>query len=173
MRLRRARSVGTACSARCLKTARLRLLLPAAGGGAIYYGTGHVYGQRDGYRHSNGTRVGRRCAPRAARAAGKAAAGRCLRGAAWRRPFTITACSEPLYARMLMSGARSGNLDQVLARLAQVFSEDANMRMGRIIDSVEPVRLRISHRFGGDYSSGRDAAVDPAFSLPSDKGARG
>ena len=28
---------------------------------------------------------------------------------------------------------------QVLARLAQVFSEDANMRMGRIIDSVEPV----------------------------------
>ena len=41
---------------------------------------------------------------------------------------------EPLYARMLMSGARSGNLDQVLARLAQVFSEDANMRMGRIID---------------------------------------
>ena len=42
-------------------------------------------------------------------------------------------------ARMLMSGARSGNLDQVLARLAQVFSEDANMRMGRIIDSVEPV----------------------------------
>ncbi|MFQ9680480.1 MAG: type II secretion system F family protein [Ruthenibacterium lactatiformans] len=38
-----------------------------------------------------------------------------------------------------MSGARSGNLDQVLARLAQVFSEDANMRMGRIIDSVEPV----------------------------------
>ena len=40
---------------------------------------------------------------------------------------------------MLMSGARSGNLDQVLARLAQVFSEDANMRMGRIIDSVEPV----------------------------------
>ena len=46
---------------------------------------------------------------------------------------------EPLYARMLMSGARSGNLDQVLARLAQVFSEDANMRMGRIIDSVEPV----------------------------------
>ncbi len=48
---------------------------------------------------------------------------------------------EPLYARMLMSGARSGNLDQVLARLAQVFSEDANMRMGRIIDSVEPVKL--------------------------------
>ena len=46
---------------------------------------------------------------------------------------------EPLYARMLMSGARSGNLDQVLARLAQVFSEGANMRMGRIIDSVEPV----------------------------------
>lgn len=46
---------------------------------------------------------------------------------------------EPLYARMLMSGARSGNLEQVLARLAQVFTEDANARMGRIIDSVEPV----------------------------------
>ena len=46
---------------------------------------------------------------------------------------------QMLEGRMLMSGARSGNLDQVLARLAQVFSEDANMRMGRIIDSVEPV----------------------------------
>ena len=62
---------------------------------------------------------------------------------------------EPLYARMLMSGARSGNLDQVLARLAQVFSADGAHHRQR-----GTCACRISHRFGGDYSSGRDAAVD-------------
>ena len=53
------------------KTALYFCCCPAAGGGAIYYGAGHVYGQRDGHRHSNGTRVGHGAAPRAARAAGK------------------------------------------------------------------------------------------------------
>lgn len=45
---------------------------------------------------------------------------------------------EPLYARMLMSGARAGSLDGVLARLAQLFTEDANGKINRVIDSVEP-----------------------------------
>lgn len=45
---------------------------------------------------------------------------------------------EPLYARMLISGARGGSLEQVLARLSDVFTEDANARISRIIDSVEP-----------------------------------
>ena len=94
VRLRRARSVGTACSARCLKNCPLLLLLPG------------------GWRRRNLLRRWPRLRPagwtptqqwnarrtwcgtaRCARS-WKAAAGRCLRGAAWRRPFTITACSN-------------------------------------------------------------------------------
>ena len=46
---------------------------------------------------------------------------------------------EPLYARMLVSGARSGSLDEVLARLAELFTEDADVQMDRLIESIEPV----------------------------------
>lgn len=45
---------------------------------------------------------------------------------------------DPLYARMLVSGAHSGHLDQVLARLADIFTAEANSRMDKIIDSIEP-----------------------------------
>ena len=46
---------------------------------------------------------------------------------------------EPLYGRMLVSGARSGSLDQVLARLSKLFSEDAGHTIDRLINSIEPV----------------------------------
>ncbi len=45
---------------------------------------------------------------------------------------------EPLYARMLLIGARAGSPDPVLARLSDVFTEDANAKMDAIINSVEP-----------------------------------
>lgn len=46
---------------------------------------------------------------------------------------------EPLYGRMLLSGARSGSLDQVLQRLGELFSQDADEQMDRLIDAIEPV----------------------------------
>ncbi len=46
---------------------------------------------------------------------------------------------EPLYGRMLVSGARSGSLDQVLARLSTLFSEDAGHTIDRLINGIEPV----------------------------------
>lgn len=45
---------------------------------------------------------------------------------------------EPLYARMLLSGARSGQTEQVLGRLAALFAQDADDEMDRAIDAVEP-----------------------------------
>ena len=50
-----------------------------------------------------------------------------------------TATFEPLYARMLLNGAHSGNYEQVLVHIADVFSQDADERIHRIIDAVEPV----------------------------------
>ena len=46
---------------------------------------------------------------------------------------------EPLYGRMLLSGARSGNLEQVLARLSDLFTQDANNALDSLIDSIEPL----------------------------------
>mgnify|MGYP002410016462 CR=1 FL=1 len=46
---------------------------------------------------------------------------------------------EPLYARMLVSGAKSGNLDSTLSYLARLTTEDATMRMDRIINRIEPL----------------------------------
>ncbi len=46
---------------------------------------------------------------------------------------------EPLYGRMLLSGARSGSTENVLARLAQLFTQDADQALDRLIDSIEPV----------------------------------
>lgn len=45
---------------------------------------------------------------------------------------------EPLYARMLLSGERGGQTEQVLARLAGLFTQDADDEMDRVVDMVEP-----------------------------------
>jgi len=45
---------------------------------------------------------------------------------------------EPLYARMLQVGVRSGSTDKVLSRLSQIFFADAVVQIDQIIDRVEP-----------------------------------
>ena len=45
---------------------------------------------------------------------------------------------EPLYARMLLSGERSGKTEPVLARLTELFTQDADDEMDRVVDRVEP-----------------------------------
>ena len=39
---------------------------------------------------------------------------------------------------MLVSGARSGSLEQVLQRLSELFSQDAQTRIDRAVDRIEP-----------------------------------
>ncbi|WP_139650739.1 type II secretion system F family protein [Raoultibacter phocaeensis] len=45
---------------------------------------------------------------------------------------------EPVYARMLMIGTRSGGLDQVLDRLSITFFDDAIVQIDGVVDSIEP-----------------------------------
>lgn len=45
---------------------------------------------------------------------------------------------EPIYARMLIVGTRSGSLETVLASLSDTFFEDSITRLDGLIDSVEP-----------------------------------
>ena len=45
---------------------------------------------------------------------------------------------EPIYARMLTIGARSGSMEDVLGRLSLTFFDDAIMKMDRLVDGVEP-----------------------------------
>lgn len=45
---------------------------------------------------------------------------------------------EPVYARMLMVGARTGSTDDVLAHLSGTFFDDAVAQIDRAIDNVEP-----------------------------------
>ena len=45
---------------------------------------------------------------------------------------------EPIYARMLVVGTRSGSLETVLASLSDTFFDDSTARLDRLIDSVEP-----------------------------------
>ena len=45
---------------------------------------------------------------------------------------------EPVYARMLTIGARSGSVEDVLGRLSLTFFDDAIMKMDRLVDGVEP-----------------------------------
>ena len=45
---------------------------------------------------------------------------------------------EPLYGRMLVSGARSGSLEPVLERLTELFAQDARSRIDGAVDRVEP-----------------------------------
>lgn len=46
---------------------------------------------------------------------------------------------EPLYARMLVTGAKSGAMDQVVTRLSELFSEDAAEATEHLTGLVEPV----------------------------------
>jgi type IV pilus assembly protein PilC len=46
---------------------------------------------------------------------------------------------EPLYARMLNVGMRSGSTDEVLAQLSGVFFDDAVVQIDRTLDHVEPL----------------------------------
>lgn len=46
---------------------------------------------------------------------------------------------EPVYARMLTIGTRSGSIDEVLERLSVTFFEDAIAQLDRVIDTTEPV----------------------------------
>lgn len=50
-----------------------------------------------------------------------------------------TGVFEPLYARMLNVGMRSGNTDQTLARLSETFFDDAVVQIDRALDSIEPL----------------------------------
>lgn len=45
---------------------------------------------------------------------------------------------EPMYARMLVVGTRSGSLETVLASLSDTFFDDSIARLDGLIDSVEP-----------------------------------
>lgn len=45
---------------------------------------------------------------------------------------------DSLYTRMLVSGARSGQTENVLVQLAKLFSEDTDRRINRLIDIIEP-----------------------------------
>ena len=46
---------------------------------------------------------------------------------------------EPLYARMLNVGMRSGNTDETLSQLSSTFFDDAILQIDRALDSIEPV----------------------------------
>lgn len=46
---------------------------------------------------------------------------------------------EPVYARMLTIGTRSGSIDDVLDRLSATFFDDAIQQLDRVIDTTEPV----------------------------------
>lgn len=46
---------------------------------------------------------------------------------------------EPFYAHMLKAGTDTGNLEEVLRRLSDLFTEDANAKLDAVIGSVEPV----------------------------------
>ena len=141
------RSVGTACSARCLKNCPLLLLLPGGWRRRIYtaLATFTASGMDTDTAMERASDDGRH----PLRAQLESCRRQMLEGRSLAQAVYDNRVFEPLYARMLMSGARSGNLDQVLARLAQVFSEDANMRMGRIIDKAWNLCLQGFHRFGG------------------------
>lgn len=45
---------------------------------------------------------------------------------------------EPIYARMLIVGTRSGSLETVLTSLSDTFFDDSTAHLDRLIDSVEP-----------------------------------
>ena len=46
---------------------------------------------------------------------------------------------DALYARMIVIGARTGSVENVLAGLGETFFNEAADRVDRVIDSVEPL----------------------------------
>ena len=46
---------------------------------------------------------------------------------------------EPLYARLLNVGMRSGSTEETLAQLSNTFFDDAVLQIDRALDRVEPV----------------------------------
>jgi len=46
---------------------------------------------------------------------------------------------EPLYARMLNVGSRSGTADETLAQLSQTFFDDAVLQIDHSLDHIEPI----------------------------------
>ena len=46
---------------------------------------------------------------------------------------------EPLYARMLSVGVRSGSIDNVLASMSSLFFDDASIQIDRTLDRIEPL----------------------------------
>ena len=46
---------------------------------------------------------------------------------------------EPLYARMLNVGMRSGNVDETLMQLSTTFFDDAVVLLDRTLDNIEPI----------------------------------
>lgn len=46
---------------------------------------------------------------------------------------------EPVYARMLLVGTRSGSADDALGSLSDVFFDDATMQIDSLVDTVEPM----------------------------------
>lgn len=53
--------------------------------------------------------------------------------------ITDSGVFEPVYARMLTIGARSGSVENVLGRLSLTFFDDAIVKMDRLVDGVEPM----------------------------------
>lgn len=53
--------------------------------------------------------------------------------------ITENSVFEPLYARMLSVGMRSGSMHDVLADLSKIFFDDAAVQIDRVIDRVEPL----------------------------------
>jgi type IV pilus assembly protein PilC len=53
--------------------------------------------------------------------------------------ITENAVFEPLYARMLTVGVRSGSTDDVLADLSRTFFDDSTIQIDRVIDHIEPL----------------------------------
>lgn len=45
---------------------------------------------------------------------------------------------EPLYGRMLLSASRSGQLENTLGHLAEIFSADADAQIDKLVDTIEP-----------------------------------
>jgi type IV pilus assembly protein PilC len=68
----------------------------------------------------------------------KKAQARMAQGSSLAQAFYDTKIYEPLYTRMLLAAARSGQQEVMLQRLAQSFEQEANNRLEQLIASVEP-----------------------------------
>ena len=46
---------------------------------------------------------------------------------------------EPVYGRMLLAGERSGDMESVLKRLTRLLSENCTAKVGKLVDTVDPL----------------------------------